>query len=122
VWTINDAGAWVSSSQIFSPLKNLTHKNSYLISMNKTCTLIIEGTLPASTEISLSSEKWNTPGWPSYKTENFELYKLSNFTIWTTQNGIWKSNKDIYGPITAFNPTYGYMIYSNSNMTINITN
>ena len=110
VWTIVD-GNWKSSTSKISPITTIELDNGYLIHMNATDTLELEGT-PVNGTIISTIPIWNTVGYPSLtdKLITEVLTGLDYDIVWTLVNDNWKSSTSKINPITMMQSGYGYLL------------
>ncbi|MCK5282612.1 MAG: hypothetical protein KAK00_04340 [Nanoarchaeota archaeon] len=121
VWTIVD-GNWKSSTSKISPITTIEPDKGYLIHMNATDTLELEGT-PVNGTIISTIPIWNTVGYPSLidRLITGVLAGLDYEIVWTLVNGNWKSSTSKINPITMMQSGYGYLLSTQvgGNYTVN---
>ena len=122
VWS-TDNGVWQSNKDFFGALTTVTPDKSYRIYMNSAGTLSVSGN-KIDYQVITVSPGWNLIGYPSLSVRDLSsvLAGKDYGIVWTTDNGVWQSDKDFFGALTQFNPGQGYRIYANTPFSIEIQN
>lgn len=123
VWEL-DGGVWRSSTQPFSPLKNLGIDKSYYIYITDAnpVDLAIEGNLQDLTTINLVSG-WNLVGYPkdTYNSISNTLSGVTYDVVWTLVSGVWRSSTQPFNPLINFIPGGGFFVYTNTPGSYDVT-